>query len=75
MKRALPLLLLTFATTAALAGVLYLLAQLQVLSFIPLDIAEAINHVTPGQIATEGIELIADENRDGHWTSPLLKSL
>jgi DMSO/TMAO reductase YedYZ molybdopterin-dependent catalytic subunit len=47
-----------FATTAALAGVLYLLSQLQVLSFIPLDIAEAINHLTPGQIATQGIETL-----------------
>lgn len=45
-----------FATTAALAGVLYLLAQLQALSFIPLDIAEAINHLTPGRVATVGIE-------------------
>lgn len=47
-----------FVATAALAGVLYLLAQLQVLSFVPLDIAEAINHVTPGQIATKGIETL-----------------
>src|SRR6266516_2553858 len=47
-----------FVATAALAGLLYLLAQLQVLSFIPLDIAEAINHLTPGGIATEGIEAL-----------------
>jgi DMSO/TMAO reductase YedYZ molybdopterin-dependent catalytic subunit len=47
-----------FATTAALTGILYLLSQLQVLSFIPLDIAEAINHLTPGQIATQGIETL-----------------
>ena len=50
--------LLGFATTAALTGVLYLLAQLQVVSFIPLDIAEAIVKVTPGAIATQGIEAL-----------------
>jgi DMSO/TMAO reductase YedYZ molybdopterin-dependent catalytic subunit len=48
--------LVGFATTAALAGMLYLLAQLQVVAFIPLDIAEAIVQLTPGAIATQGIE-------------------
>lgn len=49
-------LLLGFVSTAALAGVLYVFAQFQILSFVPLDIAEAIAHVTPGQLATQGIE-------------------
>jgi DMSO/TMAO reductase YedYZ molybdopterin-dependent catalytic subunit len=48
--------LVGFTTTAALAGVLYLLAQIQVVAFIPLDIAEAIVQLTPGTIATQGIE-------------------
>jgi DMSO/TMAO reductase YedYZ molybdopterin-dependent catalytic subunit len=50
--------LVGFATTAALTGVLYLLAQLQIVSFIPLDIAEVIVKVTPGTIATRGIEAL-----------------
>src|SRR5262245_23014671 len=49
--------LVGFATTVALAGVLYLLAQLQVVAFIPLDIAEAIVQLTPGTLATRGIEV------------------
>jgi DMSO/TMAO reductase YedYZ molybdopterin-dependent catalytic subunit len=50
--------LVGIAATAALAGVLYLLAQLQVVAFIPLDIAEAIVKLTPGAIATQGIEAL-----------------
>jgi DMSO/TMAO reductase YedYZ molybdopterin-dependent catalytic subunit len=50
--------LVGFAATAALTGVLYLLAQLQIVAFIPLDIAEAIVQLTPGTIATRGIEAL-----------------
>ena len=57
--------LVGLATTLALAGVLYLLAQLQALPFIPLDIAQAITYLAPGGVATEGIEALG----------PLAKSL
>jgi DMSO/TMAO reductase YedYZ molybdopterin-dependent catalytic subunit len=50
--------LVGLATTLALAGVLYLLAQLQALPFIPLDIAQAITYLAPGGVATEGIEAL-----------------
>jgi DMSO/TMAO reductase YedYZ molybdopterin-dependent catalytic subunit len=42
--------------TAALTGLLLLLAQVSAVSFVPLDISDAIIHLTPGAIATQGIE-------------------
>ncbi|MSP14439.1 MAG: hypothetical protein EXR62_15985 [Chloroflexi bacterium] len=50
--------LLGLATTVALTGLLYLLAQVDLLSFIPLDVAEAIIQLTPGYVATQGIETL-----------------
>lgn len=45
-------------TTAALVGLLWLLAALRLLSFVPLDIADAIIKLMPGAIATQGIEAL-----------------
>ncbi|MBC8162848.1 MAG: molybdopterin-dependent oxidoreductase [Roseiflexaceae bacterium] len=42
--------------TAALLGVLLLVSRLTTVSFVPLDIADAIIRLTPGAIATQGIE-------------------
>lgn len=42
--------------SAALAGLILLGSRLTTLSFVPLDIADAIIHLTPGAIATQGIE-------------------
>lgn len=42
--------------TAALVGLLLLFAQFTTLSFVPLDISDAIIRLTPGAIATQGIE-------------------
>ncbi len=50
--------LLGLLSTAALAGLLYLFAQAQILSFVPLDIADAAIQLTPGQFATQGIEAL-----------------
>ena len=50
--------LLGFTATAALGGLLYFLMQFDLASFIPLDIAQAIIRVTPGLIATQGIEAL-----------------
>jgi DMSO/TMAO reductase YedYZ molybdopterin-dependent catalytic subunit len=44
--------------TAALVGLLLLLSRVSPLSFVPLDIADAIIHLTPGGIATQGIETL-----------------
>jgi DMSO/TMAO reductase YedYZ molybdopterin-dependent catalytic subunit len=44
--------------TAALVGLLLLLSRVSPLSFVPLDIADAIIHLTPGAIATQGIETL-----------------
>jgi hypothetical protein len=45
-------------TTCALLGVAYALAQVEVVSFFPLDIAQAGIRLTPGPIATQGIEAL-----------------
>lgn len=42
--------------TAALVGLMLLLSYVTALSFVPLDVADAIIHLTPGAIATRGIE-------------------
>lgn len=49
--------LMGLTTTLLLAGVLYLLAQLQLTTFVPLDMAEAVVRIAPGALATRGIEL------------------
>jgi DMSO/TMAO reductase YedYZ molybdopterin-dependent catalytic subunit len=49
-------LLLGALATAALAGALALAAAFQLASFVPLDIADAMIRVTPGAVATQGIE-------------------
>lgn len=53
------------ATTGA-TGLLALLSALRLTSFVPLDIANTIIELTPGQIATETIEAI------GEWGKRLL---
>lgn len=55
-KSWLPHIITGVLVTAALTGLLLLLAQLSVVSFVPLDISDAIIHLTPGAIATQGIE-------------------
>ncbi|MCG8350960.1 MAG: hypothetical protein MI924_24580 [Chloroflexales bacterium] len=45
-------------TPAELVGLLRLFAALCPLSFVPLDIADAIIKLTPGAIATQGIEAL-----------------
>src|SRR6266849_5863930 len=47
--------------TSALVGVTYALSQLGLVSFFPLDIAQAGIRLTPGQIATQGIEALGHE--------------
>jgi hypothetical protein len=42
--------------TAALVGLLLLVSQLSAASFAPLDISDALIRLTPGTIATQGIE-------------------
>ena len=44
--------------TAALVGLLLLFSRFTALSFVPLDIADAMIHLTPGAIATQGIETL-----------------
>jgi len=44
--------------TCALLGVAYALSQIQVVSFFPLDVAQAGIRLTPGAIATQGIEAL-----------------
>jgi DMSO/TMAO reductase YedYZ molybdopterin-dependent catalytic subunit len=44
--------------TLALLGFLLLFARLGLLSFVPLDIADAIIRLTPGALATQGIEAL-----------------
>jgi DMSO/TMAO reductase YedYZ molybdopterin-dependent catalytic subunit len=44
--------------TCALLGVAYALSQVAVVSFFPLDIAQAGIRLTPGAIATQGIEAL-----------------
>ena len=48
------------------AGVLYLLSALRLVSFVPLDVANGVIELTPGQIATTTIETI------GEWGKRLL---
>ena len=50
-----------FLVTSALVGVTYALSQVGVVSFFPLDIAQAGIRLTPGQIATQGIEAFGHE--------------
>ncbi len=45
-------------TTCALLGVTYALAQAQLVSFFPLDVAQAAVRLAPGVIATQGIEAL-----------------
>lgn len=51
-------LLVGLLATTTLLAVLYAFAQARLISFIPLDIAQAITNLTPGQIATSGIETL-----------------
>ena len=44
--------------TCALLGVAYALSQLEIVSFFPLDVAQAGIRLTPGAIATAGIEAL-----------------
>ncbi|HEX6288285.1 MAG TPA: molybdopterin-dependent oxidoreductase [Herpetosiphonaceae bacterium] len=44
--------------TTLLVGLLYLLSAFRWLSFVPYDLADLIIRLTPGQIATEGIEAL-----------------
>ena len=44
--------------TSALLGVAYALSQVGAVSFFPLDIAQAGVRLTPGEIATQGIEAL-----------------
>ena len=44
--------------TCALLGVAYALSQLEIVSFFPLDVAKAGIRLTPGAIATAGIEAL-----------------
>lgn len=44
--------------TSALLGLTYALSQVEVVSFFPLDIAQAGVRLTPGAIATQGIEAL-----------------
>jgi hypothetical protein len=50
-----------FLVTGALVGVTYALSQVGVVSFFPLDIAQAGIRLTPGPIATQGIEALGHE--------------
>ncbi len=45
-------------TSAALAGLLLLLSRISSASFVPLDIADAMIRLTPGAVATFGIETL-----------------
>ena len=45
-------------TTSALLGLTYALSQIEVVSFFPLDVAQAGVRLTPGAIATQGIEAL-----------------
>lgn len=44
--------------TSTLLGVAYALSQVGAVSFFPLDIAQAGVRLTPGEIATQGIEAL-----------------
>jgi len=44
--------------TCALLGLTYTLAQIEVVSFFPLDVAQAGIRLTPGAIASQGIEAL-----------------
>ena len=50
-----------FLVTSALVGVTFALSQVGVVSFFPLDIAQAGIRLTPGQVATQGIEALGHE--------------
>lgn len=54
--------------TAALVGLLLLLAQVSPVSFVPLDISDAIIRLTPGAVATQGIESL------GPWAKQLIEA-
>jgi DMSO/TMAO reductase YedYZ molybdopterin-dependent catalytic subunit len=44
------------SSAAAFLGLQWTFTQLDLVSFLPFDIAEAVIHVTPGQVASQGIE-------------------
>src|SRR3712207_6703732 len=53
--------------TITLTGLLYLASAFFRLSFIPYDVADTIIKLTPGQIATQGIEAL------GAWAKIIIK--
>jgi DMSO/TMAO reductase YedYZ molybdopterin-dependent catalytic subunit len=44
------------SSAAAFVGLQWAFAQLDLMSFLPFDVAEAIIHITPGQVASQSIE-------------------